>query len=180
MSLGGKRTLVLGGTRSGKSAYAESLAARSAQVEYLATAPVDPHDAEWSARIAAHRSRRPAHWSTIETAELAAQFVRSGPLALIDSITSWLTRTMDVCGCWDGAGDGGEAALSAALSELVGAWAGSPRRLVAVSDEVGLGVVPETRSGRVFRDRLGELNRRLAERADTVWLVVAGIPLRMR
>jgi adenosylcobinamide kinase/adenosylcobinamide-phosphate guanylyltransferase len=173
------RTLVLGGARSGKSAHAEALLTDEPRVVYVATARVDPADAEWAERIARHRERRPAGWHTIETHDLGAALEAPGPAALVDSMTAWLTAAMDETGVWV-AQPGAPERLAAEVDRTVGAWAASPRRVVAVSDEVGSGVVPESGSGRLFRDALGLLNQRLAASADEVWLVTAGIPLRLR
>jgi adenosylcobinamide kinase/adenosylcobinamide-phosphate guanylyltransferase len=171
------RILVLGGSRSGKSAHAESLLADVEHVTYVATASPAPDDAEWAARIAAHRARRPATWTTVETTA-PSTLLRGGPF-LVDSITSWVAALMDETGVWrDEAGAGGR--LAARCDALVNAWAMTPASVVAVSDEVGLGVVPETRSGRLFRDTLGAVNQRLAGTADQVWFVVAGLPQRLR
>jgi len=157
---------VLGGSRSGKSAFAESLLAGAPAVEYLATAAADPGDAEWTARIAAHQARRPPHWSTLETSNNVAEVLRrDGVPVLIDSITLWLSADLDDAG---------------RIDDLCSAWGASARRVVAVSDEVGSGVVPATDAGRRFRDALGELNQRLAAAADDVYLVIAGLPLRLK
>lgn len=175
----GRRVLVLGGARSGKSAHAESLLAAEDEVVYVATAATDPSDAEWAARVERHRRRRPATWTTLETSDLATALDTAGPPALVDSVTAWLAGAMDATGVWDAAGTGG-AALSAAVDAVVDAWAASPRHVVAVTDEVGGGIVPDSKAGRVFRDELGLLNQRLAATADEVWLVIAGIPQRLR
>lgn len=182
MTGGPHRVLVLGGARSGKSAYAESLLAGTPAVTYVATARRNPDDPEWEARIAAHRRRRPEGWATAETLDLAGLLVAPpGPL-LVDSVTAWLTGVMDDHGAWD-ATDAPTAPadpVAARTGELLAGWASCPALVVAVSDEVGGGVVPPTAAGRVFRDRLGDLNRLLAARADEVWLVVAGLPVRLR
>jgi len=162
------KILVLGGSRSGKSRFAESLLADADAVEYVATAAEHGDDAEWTARIAAHRARRPAHWTTLETADVAAVLLGAGPPVLVDSITLWVAHTLE-------RGD-----VDAGVDALCAAWEQTGRRVVAVSDEVGSGVVPETAAGRRFRDALGLLNQRLADTADEVHLVVAGIPLRLR
>jgi adenosylcobinamide kinase/adenosylcobinamide-phosphate guanylyltransferase len=100
---------------------------------------------------------------------------------LIDSMTTWLAQVMDDCGCWsDRPRDDADEQLAGALDELVRAWAATAATVVAVSDEVGSGVVPATASGRRSADVLGELNQRLADAADQVWLVTAGIPRRLR
>lgn len=175
----GRRVLILGGARSGKSAHAEALLADEPAVDYVATAQHDPADAEWAERIARHRERRPEHWHTIETSDLAEVLTAVGDAALVDSITAWLVAVMDACAVWSG-DDAAREELAREVDRTVGAWAGTPRRVIAVSDEVGSGIVPETASARVFRDALGLLNQRLAASADEVWLVTAGIPLRLR
>jgi adenosylcobinamide kinase/adenosylcobinamide-phosphate guanylyltransferase len=179
------RTLVLGGTRSGKSGYAEGLLPVATQVDYVATARRDAADQEWTDRIAAHTARRPARWRTVEPAapgELATLLSGSRPDApplLVDDIATWLTRVLDDVSAWTG----DRTALAEAgryADDLVAAVADCPARLVLVSAEVGLGVVPETRSGRLFRDELGSLNANLARVCDEVLLLVAGIPLQLR
>ena len=162
------RVLVLGGARSGKSRFAEELLAAAPQVEYVATGLARPDDPDWTERIRAHQARRPAGWTTNETGDLAGVLRASGAPVLLDSVTTWVSARLD-------APD-----LERAADELAAAWAASTREVVAVSDEVGLGVVPATAAGRDFRDRLGALNQRLAAAADEVHLVVAGVPLRLR
>jgi len=174
---------VLGGSRSGKSRFAEQYVGSGVPVTYVATAPDYPGDAEWAERVRQHRVRRPATWSTIETDDPAKILDQSdnGVPVLVDSITTWLSRVMDDCACWDDelSAESGER-LSAALDALEGAWAHTGALVVAVSDEVGSGIVPESVPVRRFRDALGELNQRLAAASDEVWLVTAGIPLRLR
>lgn len=179
---GGRRVLVLGGSRSGKSRYAEQLLAAERAVTYVATAAGRPGDRDWAERIERHRQRRPAAWQTVETADPAATITAGGCAALlVDSITTWLARVMDDCGCWlEPAPGDARSRLDAAVGALVAAWSAAPVLTVAVSDEVGSGVVPATASGRQFRDALGELNQRLAAAADEVWLVTAGIARRLR
>ena len=175
------RALVLGGSRSGKSRYAERLAASAASVTYVATATGDPGDHEWVARIEGHRQRRPAAWETDETRDLAKLFARDDGVLLVDSITTWLAGVMDEYGCWaEPPEPDSDRRLTEALDSLVRAWTATRSSIIAVSDEVGGGVVPPTRAGRRFRDLLGELNQRLAAAADEVWLVTAGIPQRLR
>lgn len=175
---------MLGGTRSGKSAYAEGLLPAEAPVRYLATARADPSDAEWTSRIAAHRARRPPNWRTVEDAELVAELSRAAerPL-LVDDLATWLTGVLDDAGAWEAGAATSDAASDAVadrVDALVAAVGRHPGRLVLVSAEVGLGVVPATRSGRLFRDELGALNTRLAQVCDEVLLLVAGIPIRLR
>ncbi|CAJ1497394.1 bifunctional adenosylcobinamide kinase/adenosylcobinamide-phosphate guanylyltransferase [[Mycobacterium] holstebronense] len=174
---GATRTLVLGGARSGKSAHAEALLAGEPAVTYLATGGVREGDPEWAERVRLHRARRPDSWRTVETTDVA-QELRSAPHALLlDCLGTWLTARMDLHHVWDG-GDGLDA-VSADIDELVSAWQACPAPVVAVSNEVGSGVVPATASGRLFRDLLGVLNARISAASDEVVLMVAGRPLRL-
>ncbi|MEI7717996.1 MAG: bifunctional adenosylcobinamide kinase/adenosylcobinamide-phosphate guanylyltransferase [Mycobacterium sp.] len=167
------RTLVLGGIRSGKSRWAEELIARALSadetVRYLATGPAADTDGAWASRVAEHRNRRPAHWSTVETHDIATQ-LRQSPHCptLIDDVGGWLTSTFDSLDAWE---DGSVAGPVNDMLSAVGEF-GAP--LVLVSPEVGLAVVPATASGRRFADELGSLNQRLAAVCDQVVLVVAG------
>jgi len=176
------RTLVLGGARSGKSAHAEGLLT-DAVVTYVATARRYPDDPDWDARIALHVSRRPSTWHTVEAStpgDLPALLTATSyedPPILVDDLSTWLVGALDDAGAWEGEG---LAAVERDVDELVRAIAHCRARLVLVSAEVGLGVVPSTRSGRLFRDHLGALNARVAEVCDEVLLLVAGIPLRLR
>ncbi|MGH3694342.1 MAG: bifunctional adenosylcobinamide kinase/adenosylcobinamide-phosphate guanylyltransferase [Pseudonocardiaceae bacterium] len=173
------RTLVLGGARSGKSAHAEGLLAE-AHVDYLATARRRLDDSDWEARITAHVARRPAGWRTVEPADLPGALRAAGGVPmLVDDIATWLTGELDDAGAWPG-GSAAVRACRARCAELVSAVAACPVRLVLVSAEVGLGVVPATRSGRLFRDELGSLNAQLAAVCHEVVLLVAGLPITLR
>jgi adenosylcobinamide kinase/adenosylcobinamide-phosphate guanylyltransferase len=168
---GPRRVLVLGGARSGKSAEAERRLAAEPAVTYVATARARPDDPEWQQRVAAHRARRPRHWRTVETGDLERLLEAppgDAPL-LVDCLTLWLGDVLET------AADPG-----ARVAALVDAWRATPARVVAVSNEVGSGVVPATADGRRFRDLLGTLNARLAAVSDEVWLVTAGIARRLR
>lgn len=172
------RTLVLGGARSGKSTRAEQLLAPYPDVLYVATGGRRDGDAEWAERVALHRERRPAGWRTAETCDLEA-VLRDGDdpaPVLVDCLALWLTAVMDECGAWDDAvwADGGARAVERRCATLAGAWAATGRRVVAVSNEVGMGVVPATAAGRRFRDTLGRLNMAVADASERVLLVVAG------
>ncbi|MGY1836949.1 bifunctional adenosylcobinamide kinase/adenosylcobinamide-phosphate guanylyltransferase [Blastococcus sp. SYSU DS0510] len=175
-----RRTLVLGGARSGKSRHAEQLLGRAGQVEYVACGlPADGGDPEWADRVALHRDRRPASWRTRETVDLVGVLGEAGPPLLVDCLSTWLARAMDDCGVWTGE-QGADERLARAVDDVVAAWTGTRRRVVAVSNEVGSGVVPATVSGRRYRDEMGILNARVAAASQRVWLVTAGIPQRLR
>ncbi|HTX27042.1 MAG TPA: bifunctional adenosylcobinamide kinase/adenosylcobinamide-phosphate guanylyltransferase [Streptosporangiaceae bacterium] len=168
------RVLVLGGARSGKSERAELRLSGEPDVTYVAAGGQWEQDPEWAARVAAHRARRPAWWRTAETTELARMLASARGALLIDGIGGWLAAVLDECGTWDSAGDGWAERLAGRTAELVGAWRQTGAYVVAVSDETGLGVVPATPAGRLFRDELGRLNQRLAAESDEAELVVAG------
>jgi adenosylcobinamide kinase / adenosylcobinamide-phosphate guanylyltransferase len=180
-----QRTLVLGGARSGKSREAELELAGEPDVTYLAAGPW-PDDAwtgadgqpdpEWAQRVAAHQARRPPWWQTVESTDVAGALRRLDGAVLIDGIGTWLAAVMDQAGAWD-PGPGGEKAadrLAEQVDDLVTAWRETRARVVAVSDQVGSGLVPGTPAGRQFRDQLGWLNQRLAAESEQALLVVAG------
>jgi adenosylcobinamide kinase / adenosylcobinamide-phosphate guanylyltransferase len=177
----GRRVLVLGGARSGKSATDESMLAAARAVEYIATGHRQGGgDLEWDRRVREHQERRPASWRTIETLDVAGVLAAPGPApALIDCVSTWLARVMDECGLWAGREDA-DVELACQTDRLVEAWRLTSRHAVAVSNEVGSGVVPGTPSGRRFRDELGWLNARIAAASDEVWLCTAGIAQRLR
>ncbi|MET7805293.1 bifunctional adenosylcobinamide kinase/adenosylcobinamide-phosphate guanylyltransferase [Micromonospora chersina] len=174
MSVDGWNTLlVLGGIRSGKSEFAESVVADAPTVRYVATAPAgDPEDTEWATRLAAHRARRPGSWTTEETAadpgRLAEVIAAAGPneTLLVDDLGGWVTVLLDPA--HQPADD------TATIAELAAAVRASAARLVLVSPEVGLSLVPTTPLGRAFTDALGATNRAVADACDAVALVVAG------
>jgi adenosylcobinamide kinase/adenosylcobinamide-phosphate guanylyltransferase len=170
------RTLVVGGARSGKSQGAERLLAGEEQVTYVATAHRGEDDGEWAERVRLHRSRRPEHWSTLETTDLVALLAEPGPPLLVDCLTLWLTRVMDDHDAWDDRAWAAtaEKAVLEEVDALVEAWRSTRRRVVAVTNEVGQGVVPDTASGRRFRDAMGRLNARLAAETEDVRWCVAG------
>jgi adenosylcobinamide kinase/adenosylcobinamide-phosphate guanylyltransferase len=173
------RALVLGGARSGKSGHAESLLAGRPDVHYVATGPAGDGDPEWRARIERHRRNRPPGWHTVETTDLAAVLAGTPAPLLVDSVTLWLTAVLDQAGAWQQHG-GYSDTVRHQVDGLLDAWRGRSTTAVLVSDEVGWGVVPQTWAGRLFRDELGLLNQALAAAAEQVWLVVAGLPQRLR
>lgn len=171
-------TLVLGGVRSGKSRHAEVLVGPG-PVTYVAPGrPADDTDPEWAARVRAHQGRRPAGWTTLETGDVAAAISGATQTVLVDCLGVWLARVLDDCDGWTDPETGAEV-LARAGEGLLAAWRAAPTDVVLVSNEVGLGVVPATASGRLFRDELGRLNAALSAAADRVHLVVAGRVLDM-
>ena len=172
-----RRTLVLGGARSGKSRHAQRLLADCPQVLYVAPGPVpDDTDSDWAARVAAHRRSRPEGWSTLETDDVPDAIETATQPVLVDCLATWLAGVMGTAGAWESA-DGDTAwheTVDLEVERLLKAWQSASVPVVAVSNEVGSGVVPGTRSGVLFRDALGRLNRQVADLTDDVRLVVAG------
>ena len=171
--------LVTGGVRSGKSRHAESLLSPDAPVSYLTPGyPADPAvDAEWAARVAAHRLRRPVAWRTVETLALAdAIAAASGPV-LVDCLGTWLTRLFDSWQVWEAEDTEWEQRLGEEVSSLASAIQEHAGDVVVVTNEVGWGLVSEYRSGRLFADHLGRVNQQVAGCCDQVVLMVAGRPL---
>jgi adenosylcobinamide kinase/adenosylcobinamide-phosphate guanylyltransferase len=167
-------TLVLGGARSGKSRYAESLLRSYPAVTYVAPGAVpDGSDPEWAERISRHQARRPAHWSTLETVELAEVVLAADHPVLIDCLSTWLTRLVDDIDAWQDRGRAGSH-LESETTALLDALASATVDVVLVTNEVGSSIVPSTASGRMFRDELGRLNAAVSAVCDRVFLVVAG------
>lgn len=162
------RTLVLGGIRSGKSAWAEAqVAAEGSGIRYVATGARDD-DEDWAARVAAHRERRPSDWKTVESTDVAGELSSEAVPTLVDDVGGWLVAAMDRGEAWSGG------SVRDDVARLVAAVAAFTAPLVLVSPEVGLSLVPPTKSGRLFADALGDLNQQLAGACDRVALVVAG------
>lgn len=164
--------LVLGGARSGKSRFAETLISGTGlPALYLATA--EPRDAEMRARIAAHRARRGAGWTTIEEpVELVNRLLASassGRPILVDCLTLWLANLMGA-GC----------DIGFEIERLLAALPQMTAPVVMVANEVGLGIVPENALARDFRDHAGRLNQSIAARAERVVFMAAGLPLTLK
>lgn len=169
------KVLVTGGVRSGKSRHAEGLLADEAAVTYVAPGPTTDEDTDpdWAARIAAHRLRRPAGWTTWESRDLAAALSRDGAV-IVDCLGTWLSAVLDEAQAWDLPSAEVHRLVVSQLEPAVAALKVAPGPVVVVTNEVGLGVVPAHRSGRIFRDHLGMVNQTLALACDEVHLVVAG------
>ncbi|MFZ5964826.1 bifunctional adenosylcobinamide kinase/adenosylcobinamide-phosphate guanylyltransferase [Thalassococcus sp. BH17M4-6] len=168
-----KSILITGGARSGKSALAERLALRATgRAVYIATA--EAQDDEMSERIAAHRARRGAEWTTLQVpldllGALRESDNEAGDPRLVDCLTLWLSNLMLSGADWRAAGQ-----------DLADALAAQRAPVVFVTNEVGAGIVPENRLAREFRDAAGWLNQTVAEAAEAVWLCVAGYPVKVK
>jgi adenosylcobinamide kinase / adenosylcobinamide-phosphate guanylyltransferase len=181
-----RRVLVLGGARSGKSAFAERLAATLGEpVLFVATAT--PDDAEMAERIRRHRERRPRGWRTVEAplrpAEAVPDELGEARTVLVEDLTLLLSNVMSDPAHCEPADEqdaidalAAEQAVAAELESLLQV----PAHMVLVSNEVGMGLVPLYPLGRAFRDALGRINQLAAARADDVFLLVAGVPLRVK
>lgn len=194
--------VVTGGARSGKSTYAERLAAESAgsrrRVVYIATS--EANDAEMRRRVDAHRDQRPQSWQTVEcplgvaAAARGAAAAGDDPVFLLDCVTLWVSNLLLADGGLGGTDPGDEPnydagllapdveraageRVAAAIDDLLEVVVDGGVTLIAVTNEVGLGVVPEYPWARLYRDQLGWANRRLAAVADKVYLLVSGLPL---
>ncbi|PID47773.1 MAG: bifunctional adenosylcobinamide kinase/adenosylcobinamide-phosphate guanylyltransferase [Proteobacteria bacterium] len=167
-------TLVLGGARSGKSAYAEKRAAETGNtVVYIATAQI--HDEAIEKRVALHRETRPAEWQTVESPlELASnikQLAAKNVTLLVDCLTMWLTNLL----CTDDA-----TRLTQEVESLLQSLSNVDGEIILVSNEVGLGVIPMGALTREYVDTAGKLHQRIAAIADNVVMVVAGIPMEVK
>ena len=165
--------LVTGPSRSGKSEWAEELAAQVGDpVIYIATSQLDPTDLEWQARVQRHRDRRPQNWITQAVPFNLAQAIHTAPIAhclLVDSLGTWLAN------CLDQSEEDWEKTTQSLLASLQS----TSNTVILVAEETGWGVVPAYPLGRTFRDRLGHLTRQIGAIADTVYLVTAGYALNL-
>lgn len=168
-----KSILITGGARSGKSALAETRALRdSGRAIYIATARLYDGDSEMADRIAAHRARRGSAWQEIHAPNALVEALHDsdgGSPRLVDCLTLWLTNLM-----LDGAD------WRAETGALVQALGRQSAPVILVSNEVGLGIVPENALAREFRDAAGHVNQAVARACDEVWLAVAGLPMRVK
>lgn len=167
--------LILGGARSGKSRYAQQLAAEFKKVTFIATAR--PDDVEMRRKIATHRAERPPSWRTIEAPlELPDVLRKEGKrsdVLLIDCLTVYVANIL-------GSKDSSEQRFRGHLQEICEVLQNSKASVIVVSNEVGSGIVPAYRSGRIYRDLLGQFNQGVARIADRVIFMVAGLPLTIK
>lgn len=179
-------TLVTGGARSGKSRHAETLLMDAKRVLYIATSQV--LDDEMAARIAHHRAHRPAHWRTEERWQELDEIITANndpeEAVLLECITTLVTNWLFAWGegaepeHWDYAQL--EVQVQQEVGKLLAACAACPAPVVLVTNETGMGIVPENRLARHFRDIAGRVNQQLAQAADNVWLVVSGIGVKIK
>ena len=181
----GKIIFVLGGARSGKSSFAEQRALEREKegmsVVYLATCEHRPDDAEMTARIARHRSRRPSTWETVEEPfdiEKQASLIGEKRVLLIDCLSLWVSNLLLL------APEKGDDETAEAILERVRAFfdaaKNAPGEMIVVSNETGCGVVPPSHLGRLYRDILGWANQEAAKTADEAWFLAAGLPQRLK
>jgi adenosylcobinamide kinase/adenosylcobinamide-phosphate guanylyltransferase len=163
-------TLVLGGARSGKSRFAEELVMKAA-APWTLIATAEALDEDMRARIALHTARRGRGWTVVEAPRDLAVALSAAPAGavLVDCLTLWLSNVMLAA-----------PPLEAEIDRLLASLASASGPLVVVSNEVGLGVVPQTKLGRDFRDLQGQINARVAALADHVVLIAAGLPLDLK
>ncbi len=168
--------LVLGGVRSGKSRFAQQLAEQCTRVTFVATAE-HRDDGEMQRKIERHRAERPGHWKTVEEPVALGRVIAASEedcdAVLIDCLTLFGANLIETY-------KGNDRDLNACVEELCSALQATTRRIILVSNEVGSGVVPAYELGRRFRDLVGEINQRVAAVADTVLLMVAGLPLTVK
>jgi adenosylcobinamide kinase / adenosylcobinamide-phosphate guanylyltransferase len=168
-------TLVLGGVRSGKSRWAQQFAAKAVRVAYVATA--QPLDAEMEEKIRRHREERPSHWQTfeepLELGRILAKHAAAFDVMLVDCLTVFV-------GNIQAEAESDPLSMERRVEDFLETLRTPPASMVLVSNEVGSGVVPPYPAGRRFRDALGEINQRVAEIADNVVLLVAGLPLTLK
>lgn len=174
----GRLLLVLGGARSGKSAYAQHLAEELGGTRVLFVATAEAWDEEMAQRIARHRQERPAAWRTLEAPHRVGQAIAlhqgDAVVVLVDCVTLLVSNTMLRLGESPDAA-AAAAAVQAEITALLQTCADSAATCIVVSNEVGLGLVPDNPLGRLYRDLLGQANQRLARQAAAVYFMVAGL-----
>jgi adenosylcobinamide kinase/adenosylcobinamide-phosphate guanylyltransferase len=179
----GQVILVLGGVRSGKSAYAQELAQQMGGQQVLFVATAEAGDAEMTRRITAHRQSRPARWRTLETCQevgpAIATHVGDARVVVVDCLTLLVSNVMLGLGETPES-SAAEDAVQAEIQALVRACQACTACCIVVSNEVGLGLVPDNPLGRLYRDLLGQANQALAAHAQAVYLMVAGLPVELK
>jgi adenosylcobinamide kinase / adenosylcobinamide-phosphate guanylyltransferase len=177
------KTLILGGAKSGKSSFAQNMAEQAEESEqtgkpkeliFVATAEVG--DEEMADRVMAHQADRGECWTTIEEPLAVAEVLakgQTGQIYLVDCLTLWLSNHM-------AAALGDDQTITAEISALVRAFEESPASVIMVANEVGLGIVPQNKLARHFRDLAGRLNQHGAQVADEVYFIAAGLPLKLK
>ena len=178
MSVQGKIILILGGARSGKSTYAQCLAEESSsKVLFVATA--QPLDDEMRKRIEIHRSNRPVNWRTLEAPSNVAnalnEHIGDADLVIIDCLTILVANLLG-----DNPESQSEKQVLAEINNLIEYMKITKATFIIVSNELGLGLVPENRLARIYRDLLGIINQNIAQTADEVYFLTAGIPLKIK
>ena len=175
----GRLLLVLGGARSGKSAYAQRLAQALGGDDVLFVATAEARDEDMAQRIARHQQERPAAWRTLETPRQVGQAIAlhlyDTTVVLVDCLTLLVSNTLLHCGASDPTA--AEAAVQEEVAALVQTCQTTAASCIVVSNEVGLGLVPDNPLGRLYRDLLGRANQALAARAEAVYFMVAGLPV---
>ena len=171
-------TLILGGIRSGKSSFAQELAASGDRVLFVATA--EPLDPEMEARIRAHKESRPDHWDTLEEplelASVLATVLHFYDTVLLDCLTVWVSNQLLSSSNFKTS----RRDIPSEVEALLDVYRKGDGSWIIVSNEVGLGLVATTELGRVFTDELGRVNRLIAAEADIVYFMAAGLPLRIK
>jgi adenosylcobinamide kinase/adenosylcobinamide-phosphate guanylyltransferase len=180
----GKSILILGGVRSGKSQFAQDIASQlGGPVLFVATG--EALDEEMRQRIDEHKKVRPSVWRTVEVPVTVGRRIREevgdARVVIVDCLTLLVSNVIGRCGDPEQV-DAGVVSrkVSAEIEELAACIGGVDTTFIVVSNEVGMGLVPDNKLGRIYRDCLGKANRNLAERADTVYFMVAGIPMTVK
>ena len=174
--MGKRLTLILGGARSGKSDFAQTLASTRGGEDVLFVATAQAHDGEMAERIEKHRLGRPANWRTLETPVELAGMLQTAPatrVVVIDCLTLWVSNVILK-------EDDTRGAMERELDDLLAWYHISECELIVVSNEVGMGLVPDNALGRAYRDLLGAMNKLLAAAADQVFFVIAGLPVEIK
>jgi adenosylcobinamide kinase/adenosylcobinamide-phosphate guanylyltransferase len=179
----GQLILVLGGARSGKSAYAQRLAQVLGGEQVLFVATAEAGDEEMAQRIARHQQTRPLAWQTVEAPRQIGETLRASHstarVVLVDCLSLLVSNALMPLGDMPGL-EAAEAVVREEVEGLLRLLEASPATWLVVSNEVGLGLVPETPLGRVYRDLLGQANQALAAQAQAVYLLVAGLAVEVK